>query len=208
MTHSWIFKQNVMEFLTDQNSKLRYTISKRRKPIKWEVETCCNVRLWLLLVQSYSRRGSNHLKFMTLCIIYIPWKTIQVSVWTDIVAWHKFTWKIKPWSDLIWPCACEAVIKTCTSLQFWVTTWNLWLKGSQPYPYTAGLVSIGHPSPLLASVSLPESEDFLFIIKNNLKTEFGPCQSKIFDSNLAYWRHLLNTVMLSVCLWHPPTLPR
>ena len=34
MTHSWIFKQNVMEFMTDQNSELRYTISKRRKPIK------------------------------------------------------------------------------------------------------------------------------------------------------------------------------
>ena len=34
MIHSWIFKQNVMEFMTDQNSKLRYTISKRRKPIK------------------------------------------------------------------------------------------------------------------------------------------------------------------------------
>ena len=34
MTHSWSFKQNVMEFMTDQNSKLRYTISKRRKPMK------------------------------------------------------------------------------------------------------------------------------------------------------------------------------
>ena len=34
MTHSWIFKQNVMEFMINQNSKLRYTISKRRKPIK------------------------------------------------------------------------------------------------------------------------------------------------------------------------------
>ena len=34
MTHSWIFKQNVMEFMIDRNSKLRYTISKRSKPIK------------------------------------------------------------------------------------------------------------------------------------------------------------------------------
>ena len=31
MTYSWIFKQNVMEFMIDQNSKLRYTISKRRQ---------------------------------------------------------------------------------------------------------------------------------------------------------------------------------
>ena len=45
-------------------------------------------------------------------------------------------------------------------------------------------------------------------IKNNLKIEFGQCQSKIFDSNIANWRHFLNTVMLSVylCLWHPLTL--
>ena len=34
MTHSWIFKQNVMEFMTDQNSKLRYTIAKQGKPMK------------------------------------------------------------------------------------------------------------------------------------------------------------------------------
>ena len=34
MPHSCILKQNVMEFMTDQNSNIRYTISKQRKPIK------------------------------------------------------------------------------------------------------------------------------------------------------------------------------